>query len=71
MLTDQAADHVFLDLCRQGVINIQRVPEVMGQWERPTFPDLEEPSAWRLFNAVTHTLSGRVMDNPNSTPRLR
>jgi Domain of unknown function (DUF932) len=70
MLTDETADHVILDLYRQGVINIQRVPEVLEQWEHPTFPDLEEPSAWRLFNAVTHALHGRVMDNPNSTPKL-
>ncbi len=70
MLTDPAADHAILDLYRQGVINIQRVPEVLEQWERPTFPDLEEPSAWRLFNAVTHALHGRVMDKPDATPRL-
>src|SRR4051794_23218729 len=35
MLTDQQADHAILDLYRQGVINIQRVPEVLEQWERP------------------------------------
>jgi hypothetical protein len=70
MLTDSQADHAILDLYRQGVINIQRVPDVLKEWEKPSFPDLEEPTAWRLFNAVTHSLAGRVMDNPNSTPTL-
>ena len=36
MLTDEAADHAILDLYREGVINIQRVPDVMAQWEHPT-----------------------------------
>ncbi len=70
MLTDETADHVILDLYRQGVINIQRVPDVLEQWERPTFPGLEDRNAWRLFNAVTFALNGRVMDKPDATPRL-
>jgi len=70
MLTDQQADHAILSLYRAGVININRVPDVMAQWHEPSFPDLEEPSAWRLFNAVTYALRGRVMENPNATPKL-
>jgi hypothetical protein len=70
MLTDQQADHAILDLYREGVINIQRVPDVMAQWEHPTFPDLDDRNAWRLFNAVTHALHGRVIENPQATPKL-
>jgi len=70
MLTDQQADHAILDLYREGVVNLQRVPDVMAQWEKPSFPDQEQPSAWRLFNAVTHALNGRVMDKPEATPKL-
>jgi hypothetical protein len=70
MLTDQQADHVILDLYRGGVINIQRVPDVVEQWEKPTFPDMEERNAWRLFNAVTFALNGRIIENPQATPRL-
>lgn len=69
-LTDQQADHVILDLYREGVINIQRVPDVMAQWEHPTFPDLDDRNAWRLFNAVTFALNGRVIENPQATPKL-
>lgn len=70
MLTDQQADHAVMQLYRGGVINIQRVPEVIQEWDAPSFPDLEEPTAWRLFNAVTHALNGRVMERPDATPRL-
>jgi hypothetical protein len=69
-LTNQQADHVILDLYRECVINIQRVPDVMAQWEHPTFPDLDDRNAWRLFNAVTFALNGRVIENPQATPKL-
>jgi hypothetical protein len=67
---DQRADHAILDLYREGVINIQRVPDVIKQWEHPTFPDLDDRNAWRLFNAVTFALNGRVIENPQATPKL-
>lgn len=70
LLTDQQADHITLNLYRQGVINLQRIPDVIEQWERPTFPDLEARSAWRMFNSVTHAIRGRVMENPHATPTL-
>ena len=70
MLTDQLADHAIMRMYREGVLNIGRVPDVMQEWQTPSFPDLEEPSAWRLFNAVTHALRDRVMDNPEATPRI-
>lgn len=70
MLTDQQADHAILELYREGVINVQRIPDVVLQWERPTFPGLEERNVWRLFNAVTFALNGRVMEKPDATPKL-
>lgn len=70
LLTDQLADHAILRLYREGVINIHRVPDVLAQWEDPTFPDLDDRNAWRLFNAVTFALNGRVIENPQATPTL-
>jgi hypothetical protein len=70
MLTAKQADYGIMQLYRQGVINIQRVPDVLKEWDQPSFNDLEDSSAWRLFNAVTYALQGRVMDNPNATPKL-
>lgn len=70
MLTDQLADHAIMRMYREGVLTVTRIADVMQEWMEPSYPDLEKPTAWRLFNAVTHALRGRVMDNPEATPRL-
>jgi hypothetical protein len=68
-ITDQQADHAILDMYRAGVINIQRVQQVMQQWECPEH-EWGDPTAWRLFNAATYVLSGRVVDKPATTRQL-
>jgi hypothetical protein len=70
MLTDERADHAVLNMYREGIINVQRIPEVLKEWDTPTFEDFDERNAWRLFNAATFALTGRVVENPNATPRL-
>jgi hypothetical protein len=69
MLTDQQADHAILGMYREGIINIQRVPDVLKQWEEPEH-DWGDRTAFRLFNAATFALTGRVMENADATPRL-
>lgn len=55
----------------RGHINVQRTPEVLKEWDAPTFEEFQTArSAWRLFNAATFALTGRVTDNPNATPKL-
>ncbi len=68
-LTEYHADHAILEMYRQGIINIQRVPDVLQQWNEPEH-DWGGPTAWRLLNAATFTLNGRVMERPDATPRL-
>ena len=68
-LPDELADHTILSLYRSGVINIQRVPDVMEQWEKPAH-DWGDRTAWRLFNAATFSLTGRVAENPSVTTQL-
>ena len=63
------ADHAIMSMYREGVINVQRIAEVEEQWERPTF-DWGDRTAWRLFNAATYALTGRVVDNTDATPKL-
>jgi hypothetical protein len=41
----------------------------LGQWENPAF-DWGHRTAWRLFNAATHILAGRVAENPVITRQL-
>ncbi len=68
-LSEDLADHAIMELYRKDVLNVQRIPEVLGQWNEPPF-DWGGRTAWRLFNAVTHTLAGRVAENPHVTTQL-
>ena len=70
MLTDESADHAIMQAFRVGVINLTRIGDVVKEWDAPSFPDLEARSAWRLFNAVTFALNGRVIENPLATTKL-
>jgi len=69
-LTDEQADHAILGMYREGIINVTRIAEVVKEWDTPTFDDFSERNAWRLFNAATFCLAGRVVENPNTTSRL-
>jgi hypothetical protein len=65
------ADHAILSMYRRRVINVQRIPDVLEHWEKPTFEEFKERrTAWRLFNAATYALTGRIVDRPNATPML-
>jgi hypothetical protein len=55
---------------RDGIINVQRIAEVVKEWDEPTFEDFNERNAWRLFNATTFALNGRIAENPGITARL-
>ena len=65
-LTDSQADHAILSMYRDGIIGVQRIGDVVEQFERPSH-DWGERTAWRLFNAVTFALSGKVAENPDLT----
>ena len=70
MLTDERADHAILELYRQGVVNLTRVPDVLREWDKPSFEEFDQRNAWRLFNATTFALNGRIAENPSATARL-
>lgn len=68
-LTDQTADHAITEMYRQGVINVQRIATVEHEWQEPRFEEFaDNRNAWRLFNAATYALSGKV--NDYDTPQL-
>jgi hypothetical protein len=50
-------------------VNVQRIPDVLGQWENPAH-NWEEKTGWRLFNGATYTLAGRIAENPGVTRQL-
>ena len=71
MLTDIQADHAIMGMYREGIINVQRIADVEKQWQEPAFEEFkEERSAWRLFNAATYALTGRIVERPDATPKL-
>lgn len=68
-LSDELADHAIMQMYRSGIINVQRIPDLLNEWQEPSH-DWGGVTAWRMFNAATFALAGRVMDNPDVTPRL-
>jgi len=68
-LTDEAADHAILTMYRKDIIGVKRIGDVLGQWERPDH-DWGDKTAWRLFNAATFALAGKVAEKPDLTKQL-
>lgn len=68
-LKARQVDHAIMELYRRGVINLTRIAEVLEAYEKPPH-DWGTETAWRLFNAATFALTGRVMENPGATKPL-
>lgn len=68
-VSDMLADHAIMRMYKEDVINVQRIPEVLQQWNNPVH-DWGDKTAWRLFNAATFALQGRVVENPRATTQL-
>jgi hypothetical protein len=69
LLDNRMADHATLMMYRENVIGVQRIADVLEQWERPQH-DWGGKTAWRLFNAATLALSGKVAERPVLTQQL-
>lgn len=69
-LSEAQANDAIMTMFRTGVINVQRIADVVEQWEHPAYLEWGERTAWRLFNATTHSLAGRIVENSEATPRL-
>jgi hypothetical protein len=68
-LEDAQVDQAIMQLYRQGVINVTRIADVLNAYEAPPF-EWGDKTAWRLFNAATYALTGRVAEDPSITSRL-
>ena len=71
-LNDIQADHAIMEMYRSNVINVQRIAVVYREWDTPSFEEFanEDKNAWRLFNAATFALRGKVLANPAATQKL-
>ncbi len=68
-LTDDRADQAIMKMYRNQVIGVQKIADVLSQWENPAH-DWGDKTGWRLFNASTFALTGRVSENPKATADL-
>ncbi len=68
-LHDELADQGIMMMYRRGIINLTRIGDVLKAYEEPPH-DWGDKTPWRLFNAATFALSGRVAENPNVTRQL-
>lgn len=68
-LRDADVDHLIMQLYRRGAITVTKIADVLAYYENPPF-DWGDRTAWRLFNAATYALSGRVVENPKATTEL-
>jgi hypothetical protein len=68
-LLQHQADNAIMQLWRDDVIGVQRIADVHKQWQEPDF-EWGGPTAYRLFNAATFALTGRVAENPAITRKL-
>ena len=69
-LSETQVNDAIMTMFRTGVINVQRIAAVIEQWEHPAHLEWGERTAWRLFNATTFALAGRIVEHPDATPRL-
>lgn len=70
VLSETQANDAVMMMFRTGVINVQRIADVIEQWEHPAYLEWGDHTAWRLFNATTFALAGRIVENADLTPRL-
>ena len=68
-LSERDVDHLIMQLYRRDAITVTKIADVLGHYDNPPF-NWGERTAWRLFNAVTYALSGRVVENPKATTEL-
>lgn len=68
-ITEAEVHDLIMRCYRKGVINIQRIDDVLEAYETPPF-DWGGETVWRLFNATTYALTGRVAENPSATKQL-
>ena len=68
-LSDALADQGIMSMYRRGVINLTRIGDVLKAYEEPPH-DWGGKTPWRLFNAASFALTGKVAENPTITRQL-
>jgi hypothetical protein len=69
----KTADHLIMNMLREGVINTQRVEKVVAEWDAPSHEEFTRTgrSVWRMEQAATEALKGsNIIQMPEKTQRL-
>jgi hypothetical protein len=70
-LADAAAHDLVVRALDARVVPATKVPQVLREWRQPRHPEFRGGrTAWRLFNAITETLKGRLETLPGRTQAL-
>jgi len=68
-LADTDVDQAIMQMYRRDVIGVQAIGHVLKAYEEPPH-DWGSKTAWRLFNAATFALAGKVAERPAMTADL-
>jgi uncharacterized protein DUF932 len=68
-ISDQLADHAIMTMHRRDIIGVQAISHVLKAYEEPPH-DWGSKTAWRLLNAATFALAGKVAERPQLTQQL-
>jgi hypothetical protein len=68
-LSDTQADHCIMNMYRKDIIGVQAIGHVLKAYDEPPH-DWGDKTAWRLFNAATFALAGKVTERPQLTQEL-
>jgi hypothetical protein len=70
-LRPEQVDHAIMEMYRKDVVPVTKIADVWHEWDTPSFEDFaQDYTAWRLFNAVTFILNGRIVGDPRTTQHL-
>jgi hypothetical protein len=69
LTSHEATDHAIMSLYRQDIIGVQAIGHVLKAYEDPPH-DWGKKTAWRLINAATFALAGKVAEKPDLTKHL-
>jgi hypothetical protein len=63
-ITQERAESMMLRAYEQDVVSHYLLPQVIGEWRKPSFQEFEPRTLWSLFNSFTTVLAPVAKRNP-------
>jgi len=64
VLESDRADAIMLRAWRKGIVGTRLLPKLIDEWEKPSYEEFEERTAWSLLNCYTEALKDRQQKRP-------